>query len=219
MTGAGDLRGLIRSERLALVDLLGTLTAVQWATPSLCEGWTVQEVAAHLAFEPVEPVAASFRSAVRSGFRVNRLIAGNAVRWARRGPDAVLDQLRGTADSGATPPGMPDAAALADAVVHGLDVRRPLGLPRAVPHEAFARTAAFLTAARWPLTVPLGGSGRRRLEGVRLVADGLDWSTGRGLDVHAGPEVVLLVLAGRAVPRADLDGPGADRLHARLPGG
>jgi uncharacterized protein (TIGR03083 family) len=216
VTAVGEL---VRSERIALADLLATLTTAQWATPSLCGRWTVQEVAAHLAFEPVQPVAASLRAAARHGFRINRVIAENAVEWARRGPDAVLAQLRATAETGATPPGMPDAAALTDAVVHPLDVRRPLGLHRAVPVEAFERTAAFLAGARWPLTLPLGGSGRRRLEGVRLVADGLDWSTGRGLDVHAGPEVVLLVLAGRAVPRADLDGPGADRLHARLPGG
>ena len=32
---------VIRTERLALVDWLETLSPEQWSTPSLCEGWTV----------------------------------------------------------------------------------------------------------------------------------------------------------------------------------
>jgi hypothetical protein len=32
---------VIRSELLSLVNYLGTLTPEQWATPSLCSGWTV----------------------------------------------------------------------------------------------------------------------------------------------------------------------------------
>jgi uncharacterized protein (TIGR03083 family) len=40
---------LTATERLAFVDLLEGLTPEQWATPSLCSAWTVQEVAAHVA--------------------------------------------------------------------------------------------------------------------------------------------------------------------------
>lgn len=210
----GDLAPLIRSERLALADLLETLTAAQWGTPSLCGEWTVQQVSAHLAFQPVQPMVASGVSALRGGFRINRMIAQDAVRWGRRGPDAIVAQLRETAERGAKPTGMPDIAALVDAVVHPLDVRHPLGAHRPLPRSAFAPAAAFLTRARWPMTLPLGGSPRERLSGVRLVTD--DWSFGEGPDVLASPEVAVLVLAGRAVPRADLDGPGADVLHARL---
>ncbi|CAN5696880.1 maleylpyruvate isomerase family mycothiol-dependent enzyme [soil metagenome] len=210
----GGQTALIRSERLALADLLETLTALQWGSPSLCGEWTVQQVSAHLAFQSVQPVMSSGVSALRSGFRVNRMIAQDAVRWSRRGPDAIVAQLRATAESGATPTGMPDITALVDAVVHPLDVRHPLGVHRPLPRSAFEPVAAFLTGARWPMTLPLGGSVRQRLSGVRLVTGG--WSFGEGPDVLASPEVVVLVLAGRTVPRGDLDGPGADALHARL---
>ena len=44
-----DLLPMIRTERLALIDFLETLTPADWAVPSLCDGWTVQDVAAHLA--------------------------------------------------------------------------------------------------------------------------------------------------------------------------
>ncbi|MGH3448341.1 MAG: maleylpyruvate isomerase family mycothiol-dependent enzyme, partial [Nocardioidaceae bacterium] len=38
----------VAAERRALADLLDTLSPEQLATPSLCDAWTVREVAAHL---------------------------------------------------------------------------------------------------------------------------------------------------------------------------
>jgi len=43
-----DVWPLVHAERHALVDDLSRLTDEQWRTPSLCEGWTVHDVAAHL---------------------------------------------------------------------------------------------------------------------------------------------------------------------------
>ncbi len=53
----GDLPGLIGAERLALIDFLETLAPEEWATPSPCGAWTVQDVAAHLAWAPSGSVA------------------------------------------------------------------------------------------------------------------------------------------------------------------
>lgn len=39
---------LVHAERKALIKDLAELSEEQWATPSLCAGWTVQDVAAHL---------------------------------------------------------------------------------------------------------------------------------------------------------------------------
>ena len=41
----------IDAERLRLADVLGDLDEGQWLSPSLCAGWTVRDVAAHLAME------------------------------------------------------------------------------------------------------------------------------------------------------------------------
>ena len=38
---------LAREERLDLADFLAGLTPEQWASPTLCEGWCVRDVAAH----------------------------------------------------------------------------------------------------------------------------------------------------------------------------
>jgi hypothetical protein len=50
---------------------------------------------------------------------------------------ALLEVLRHDARTGAKPFGVPAPATLVDALVHGLDVRRPLGRDRAVPPDAF----------------------------------------------------------------------------------
>jgi uncharacterized protein (TIGR03083 family) len=211
-----DLPRLIRTERLALIEFLQTLDAREWSTPSLCGAWTVQAVAAHLAWAPVAPVGETLVALARSGFRLNRASADLAVQWAERGPEAILDQLRANADANVRPRGVPEIAALVDAVIHQLDIRLPLGKPRPVPPEAFRPVADFSVAARWPMTVSVGGSARQRLDGLQLVAEGYDWSYGQGQQVTAPGDAVLRILNGRRVDRQELTGPGADRLHARL---
>jgi hypothetical protein len=147
---------------------------------------------------------------------MNRMIAASAVAWSDRGHEAILEQLRDNARTGARPTGMPPVAALADAVVHGLDVRRPLGLPGQVPTEALGALAEFALGTPWPMNAVVGGSARRRVAGVRLVATDTDWTHGSGPDVEASAETLLLVLHGRR-PRADeLAGPGSGVIAARL---
>lgn len=215
MTAVVDL---VRVERAALLELLGTLGPPQWATPSLCPGWDVQAVAAHLAWASVLSPLELLRELGRARGRPNRLVAETAVRWSARGPAAILDQLRRDLDTDAKPLGMPWDAALVDAVVHGLDVRRPLGVSRTFPAETFHRVADFSTRARWPTSMLLGGAARR-VAGVRLVAADQDWSTGAGPEVRASAAATLLLVTGRPVDPAELSGPGRPVLVARLGSG
>jgi uncharacterized protein (TIGR03083 family) len=207
---------LIRTERQALIDLLETLTPDEWATQSSCGEWTVQDVAAHLAWMPVISVRRSTLELARSRFRINRMIAEYAVRMAGRGPDAIVEQLRANAAGGAKPIGVPPVAALADAVVHQLDIRRPLGKARSIPPAAFIATADFFATQRWPLTIPIGGNPPKRIAGLRLVAADADWSHGEGPEVGGSSEALVLMLSGRHVGPDELTGPGAEQLYARL---
>lgn len=211
-----ETRDLVRTERLALVDDLEHLTAAEWATPSLCRGWTVQDVAAHLAWASALPPGELLAGLARAGFRPNKFGADSAIAWSSRGTPAILDQLRANAATDAKPPGMPWRAALADAVIHGLDIRRPLAQPRPIPREVFAQVADFCSAARWPTSAMLGGSVRRRIGGLRLVADGMHWTRGQGPEARGSAAAMLLVLSGRPVAADELTGPGADTLVARL---
>lgn len=210
-----DLASVIRSERVAFIGYLETLTEAEWATASLCEGWTVQDVAAHLAFAPALGLARSIVGLGRSGLRVNRFIADSARRAARQGPAAILRQLRANAATGARPVGMPQPAVLTDAVIHPLDVRRPLASHRLVPEEAFGPVAELLAHTRWPASLVLGGSGHHRIRGLRLVADDRDWSHGHGPEVRGSGETLLLLLAGRPVRPGEVRGEGAATLLAR----
>jgi uncharacterized protein (TIGR03083 family) len=207
-----DVADLIRAERLALVDLLETLSDSGWETQSLCSAWRVQEVAAHLAWMPLLSFWSGAVGLARAGFRVNRFGADSAMRWSSRGRPAILAQLRSNAASGVRPFGTPPAAALADAIVHGLDIRRPLGVHRDVPEPAFAVIAEWCVGLGWPKGVPVGGSVERRIAGLRLVATDADWSHGRGDEVRGGREALLLALHGRPVRPGELTGPGAPRL-------
>lgn len=206
----------MRTERLALVELLASLTPAEWSTPSLCQGWTVQEVAAHLAWAPALSPGQGFVELVRAHFRPNRLIADTALRWSGRGPEAIVGQLRTNALADARPPAMPLAAVVVDAVVHALDIRRPLARPWPIDPTAFRVTADFCAGAGWPSSTMLGGRAARRIQGLRLVADDQDWSVGEGQEVRGPGEVLVLVLSGRPVRAEELSGPGAGALYARL---
>jgi hypothetical protein len=131
-------------------------------------------------------------------------------------PEAIVEQLRSNADTGAKPLGVPPGADLVDAVVHQIDIRRPLGKPRPVPAEAFRAVADWSVALRWPLAMMVGGNARKRVAGVRLVAIGYDWSYGDGPEVHVAGEGVLRLLNGRPVDPTELTGPAAEVLAARV---
>jgi len=210
------LTDLVRSERLALIDFLEILAPDEWAVPSLCAGWTVQDVAAHVAWSPSLGPLEAAAVALRAGFRMNRVNEDNARRWSPQGPEAILEQLRVDAAHDLRLPGTTEKMALTDVVCHAVDIRRPLGKPRRMNAKAFPIVADHLARTRWPATVVLGGNPRARVAGVRLVADDLDWARGAGPEVRAPAEVLLRLLAGRRVAFGELHGRGAARVDERL---
>jgi len=212
-----DLKELIRTERNALIDFLETLTPDEWATQSLCGEWTVQDVAAHLAAASSASAASVLGLFAQNGFRINKSNADGARRWSQRGIPAILEQLRENAANDAKPLGVPPLAPLADALVHALDIRRPLGkdgTPQTL--EAFVPVADWTAAMRWPGTMLIGGSVRDRIEGVRLVADDLEWSYGDGPEAHGSAETILLLLYARPIGPNELTGHGAEKIYEWL---
>ncbi len=209
------LPDLLRMQRLALVDALETLAPEEWAWPSLCAGWTVQDMAAHLAWTPPMRPQELAAGVLRSGLQLHRLNDDNARRWSARGWDAVLRQLRTNAEQGLRPPGTPARAALTDAVVHAVDILRPLG--RSVPLDptAFRVVADFSAGLPWPPTLTLGRP-RRSVRGIRLAAVDVPWTYGSGPEVRATAEALLRLLTGRPVGRSELTGPRTAELAARL---
>ena len=190
---------IIEAQRLELADLLEGLSGVQWEAPSLCAGWRVMDVAAHLALAPQPPSVLSMTGQfVRAGGRFNRLNHDLAVRHAAVGPDRLVSQLREFAASRRLPPVTDYRNTLFDVLVHGQDIALPLGRSLVMPAEAARAGADRVWAMGWPFWA------RRRLHGVRLSATDIDWTIGEGR-VRSGPiAALLLLLTGRAEAAAPL---------------
>lgn len=198
-------------ERRAVADLITDLDDGQLATPSLCAGWDVRTVAAHLA-SAVAPSGRTFLVAVlRSGGNLHRANDAVARREARRPVADLARTLRTHAGSRFAPPVTGPRGPLTDVLVHAGDMRLPLGLPHepAVTHVRLALD--FVTQGR-----PVGFVPRRRLQGLRLVAEDLDWSSGDG-ELLSGRGIDLLMAScGRAPVLTRLHGPGGEILRRRL---
>ena len=201
----------LEEQRISLSDLLADLTPDQWVHPSLCEGWRVCDVAAHLTLgHRVGPLTGAVEF-VRARGNVNRLIHDTAVRRADAVDQAtVVADLRESAASRRHPPGTSRLDPFADVLVHGQDIARPLGLHRPIPVEA-----ALVAADRyWTMGFPFHA--RRRLAGLRLAATDADWTAGAGPTVEGPIAAMLLVLTGRSASLDELSGEGLPQLRARL---
>jgi uncharacterized protein (TIGR03083 family) len=200
---------LIHAEREALADDLAALTDGQWATASLCPGWSVRDVLGHIIATAKMTPGAFFTGLARAGFRFNDMSNNRIAAEATAVPADGLIELRRHLTDTTHPPG-PVEAMLGEAVVHGEDIRRPLGIKRAYPPEAVTRSADFFRRSNL-----LIGS-KRRIAGLRLRADDLEWAAGTGPEV-TGPALSLLTaMTGRAAALDDLSGEGVATLRSRM---
>lgn len=194
-----------------MADLLSGLTAEQRARPSLCKGWSVHDVAAHL-IVPLEVSLPKFMVAmVGAGGSFDRANVRLTSKQARRPVEEIVEVLRRKADSRFTPPGAGPEAPLTDLLVHGLDIRWPLGIARHIPTERAQTALTFLTSRAADGLAPKGA-----LNGLRFEADDLDWSHGSGPRVRGSAESLLLALTGRTAALEHLEGDGVPTLSNRL---
>jgi len=199
----------IDGERISLAGLLDSLGDQEWETPSLCAGWRVRDVAAHLtmAHLGVFPVAVA---AVRARGNFDRMIHDSAVRQARRLPvQEYAPRLRAMAGSRRKAPGVSHLEPLIDVLVHGQDIAIPLGRARPMP----VRAAVAAADRVWPSLYPWRAG--RKLSGFRLTATDCSWSAGDGLPVEGPISAILLLLTGRQAGLAQLSGPGVLELETR----
>jgi uncharacterized protein (TIGR03083 family) len=182
----------VDEQRIGLAGLLEGLTAEQWTAPSLCDGWQVRDVAAHLTHSHMHPVRAIVEAA-RSGFRFDSMIQ----RLGREDPRSQAEiaiALRGMAGSRKRVPGTSVQQPLIELLVHGQDITVPLGIDWPMPLDAAHEVAQKLSGMTFPL------NGQRRLAGVRLVATDAEFAAGEGREVQVPIGDIVMVLAGRAQP-------------------
>jgi uncharacterized protein (TIGR03083 family) len=189
--GCSEAADQVAAELSELADLLEALPASAWDTPSLCPGWRVREVVAHLTLPMHAATPVIVLGLVRARFRWDVLADRRARLDARQTPEQLLAALRAPRMQAWAPPGGGATGALVHAVVHGLDITEALNLSRRPPAPRMRLALEGLTAPR-----SLSHFGVS-LDGVQLRAEDLEWSCGRG-QVVTGPAVVLaLILSGR----------------------
>lgn len=190
----------VDTQRAALCDILESLTDEQWRHPSLCDGWTVRDVAAHVTFAQAR-VRQMLWPAVRAGFRTNRMIHDVAV-GSPLGRDEIIATIRGFLGSRRHVAIVSEREPLLDILIHTQDICIPLGIDHPMPADAAVTSIERVLHLNRVPTTRL----RRPLRGVRLVATDVDWSHGTGDRIEGEIRWLLLLAAGRDVARRHLSG-------------
>jgi uncharacterized protein (TIGR03083 family) len=200
MTNDADLQPVVAAEFLALADLLGSATEAQWDTASLCAGWRIREVIAHMTMAARYSQDQFMAELRRCEFDFGRLSNEIASRDAGLPASELVASLRSDVMQHWTPPGGGYHGALNHVVIHGLDVTVPLGVPRRSPDDTIRIVLDDLT--RGDVHHHFGTS----TEGRSLQATDLDWSYGSGLPLRGKAEDLALVLCGRTLPSGRIHG-------------
>ncbi|HKY78279.1 MAG TPA: maleylpyruvate isomerase family mycothiol-dependent enzyme [Acidimicrobiia bacterium] len=200
---------MARDERGDLVDLLTSLKPEQWDAPTLCEEWRVRDVVAHMFSYDELSTPGLMRRFARGWFVLNRVNAVGVTEYTRRTPDELLALVRANLEPSGLPGYFGGLVALIDGMIHQQDIRRSLGISRDIPPD---RLQTALQYALWAPAV----RGAWRARGLRLVATDLDWSFGKGPEVHGPGEALLMTMGFRRGVVGELSGPGQPKLAKRI---
>ncbi|MBF6078277.1 maleylpyruvate isomerase family mycothiol-dependent enzyme [Nocardia beijingensis] len=203
------VRRAVTAERTELAELLAGLDAEGWDAPTLCAGWRVREVVAHITM-PYRLSSGRFALGMVAAFGNFNRMADRTARMdaATLSTSDLLKALWDNVDHPWRPPGGGLSNALSHDVIHGLDITVALGLDRLVPEDRMRLVLDTID----PRTVKLFGA---KLGGIELRADDLDFSYGSGTVLSGRAQDLLLVLCGRKLPAGHLSGEPAERFTRR----
>jgi uncharacterized protein (TIGR03083 family) len=206
-----DVRRLARDERADLAAFLATLSSQQWEAPTLCTGWRVRDVVAHVISYDNLSARSLLALAAQGRFRLSKVNAAALAKYDTHSTEQLLSLLVGNLQPRGQPAALGGRAGLVETLIHHQDIRRALGQSRAIPAERL--TPALRTA----LIAPDVG-GLWRIRGLRLVATDLRFSAGTGPEVQGPAEALLMAIAGRHSAVSELSGPGQWKLARRIGG-
>ena len=205
-----DVWELIHPERAALAQDVSGLSEQQWAARSLCSDWTVHQVLAHVVATTTMTPSRFVAGFAGAGFTFTRFNARNVARNTGATPADTLAQFRAHLTDRSSPPGPKDTW-IGEIVIHGTDIRRPLGIDYQPPVATVRRVADFYKTSN-----PIVGA-RDRIAGMTLRATDADWSHGSGPEVSGPLLSLVLAMTGRRAAVGDLAGDGLDLLATRMP--
>jgi uncharacterized protein (TIGR03083 family) len=195
-----DARAAATAECLDLAELLSAMPSSSWDVPSLCAGWRVREVIAHLTMPARYTTPQFITELARARGNFGRMADRCARRDAALPADDLVAGLRDARLHAWKPPGGGYQGALVHAVIHGLDVTTPLGLERRVPADRMRQVLAGVTRGR---SLRYFGAD---LTGIELRASDISWSTGSGAPLTGSAQDLALAACGRKLPAGRLHG-------------
>ncbi|GAA0916695.1 maleylpyruvate isomerase family mycothiol-dependent enzyme [Virgisporangium aurantiacum] len=198
----------IDAQRLRVMALLESLTDDEWRRPSLCDGWTVRDVAAHLTLQQIT-IGQGLRALLRHRTGVTRLTLEMARDRAKLPTGDLVAGIRAMVGSRRHNVGVTFRETLIDITVHGLDIAVPLDRPLETDPAATRAVADRVWRLGWPFHA------RKRLAGYRIAASDVDWTVGDGAEVRGPIDAVVLLLTGRPAGLARLTGDGVSTLRRR----
>jgi len=199
---------MIHEERARSADMLESLSPDQWTQRTLCGSWSVQEVAAHMMIAGEQTPGRFMKGLVANGFRFN-VMMDRAARQAGALPRAeIIARIRARTTTTNKPPAAA-IAMLGEVVVHGTDIRQPLGIPDDTSSASKLACLNMLKSSNFPLAA------KKTVAGLRLRATDADWSHGSGPEV-AGPMVALMMAMATRPLLDSLSGDGVETLRGRL---
>lgn len=187
---------------------LAELTDAQWATPSLCTGLTVREVLAHMSagasLNPLRWMA----GVIGNRFDFDKQVATQLARQLGATPTDTFDRFTELVTSTTKPP-LPVIAMLGEVIVHGEDIRRPLGITREYPIDTVTRVAEYYCGTDMVVVA------KGRIDDLRLTATDGGFTAGAGALVSGTTVALIMAMTGRAAYCDDLEGDGVAVLRDR----
>lgn len=201
---------MIEADRRALAEYLSGLSSEEWNRQSLCAGWSVADVAAHMLVIPTVSKGTTFINFLGSGFNLDKF-SDKMIKRIRseKTPEQMAAAMADSASSRNVPPGLKPMGVLTETLVHSGDISEGAGRPLAFPPDHYAAGLEYLKDVQ-----PVLGT-MERIAGLRISATDADWSHGDGPLVEGPAQYLALAITGRKSALDHVSGDGVDTLRAR----
>jgi uncharacterized protein (TIGR03083 family) len=200
----------IKSDREAFADYLEALSTEDWNKPSLCEGWTVKDVALHMLVIPTFSKGQVFRAFAGSGFNLDKMSAKLIGKLsATMSPDQIVATTRESAGSETSPPGLKPLGVFGEVLIHTTDASAALDEPLDLPVEHYVTGLEYAKGVD-----PVLGA-KKRVAGLKLQATDAEWTTGDGPLVQGDAKHLLSAMTGRTASFDSLTGDGVAIMKLR----
>lgn len=194
---------MLQAECREMADLLDSLSRDEWDQPSLCEGWNVLDVAAHVASVVGLTRSGLIGRALRYGTGTDGANARSAAAYAKKQP---TDLAAAISDPGRLGLGFFHPRwALCETVVHHQDIRRAIDRPRSIPADRLRVAIEVL------VQMPFLTRRTKAQQRITIVASDIDLRRGAGPELRGPAEALLMTLAGRRQPLPEVCGEAKPR--------